>query len=70
MDALSALVALACRARRDAVRVGAVRCLYELLLRNPLNVACFVAGGQHDSDVGGFGDPTDADASGVGGVGG
>ena len=25
-DALSALVALACRARRDAVRVGAVRC--------------------------------------------
>ena len=26
-DALSALVALACRARRDAVRVGAVRCL-------------------------------------------
>ena len=31
-DALSALVALACRARRDAVRVGAVRSLYALPL--------------------------------------
>ena len=53
-DALSALVALACRARRGAVRVGAVRCMYELLLRNPLNVVCFVAAGEAESDVGGF----------------
>ena len=35
-DALAALVALACQARRAAVRVGAVRCIHELLLRNPL----------------------------------